>query len=156
MFPLLRILWEVKPFDFVVPGSILVEGVILFNRSWSSRLLLAPPPPHCPVVTEMLLKKDVKWQIMHPLPDTGTQLVSPSDPFKTVVPVGIWDKFLYDIGWLILVERPFETIFQSISGRLPRTGRKNREKIDERKNVQTTPARTYCKRNRPLPYYHPN
>ena len=23
---------------------------------------------------------------------------------------------------------------------------------DERKNVQTTPTRTYCKRNRPLPY----
>ena len=30
-----------------------------------------------------------------------------------------------------------------------------REKIEESKNVQTTPTRTYCKRNRPLPYYHP-
>ena len=30
------------------------------------------------------------------------------------------------------------------------------EKIEERKNVQTTPTRTYCKRNRPLSYYHPN
>ena len=28
--------------------------------------------------------------------------------------------------------------------------------IDERKNVQTTHTRTYCKRNKPLPYYHPN
>ena len=28
--------------------------------------------------------------------------------------------------------------------------------MDESKNVQTTPTRTYCKRNRPLPYYHPN
>ena len=28
--------------------------------------------------------------------------------------------------------------------------------IDERKNVQTTPTRTYCKRNRPLPYSIPN
>ena len=27
--------------------------------------------------------------------------------------------------------------------------------IEESKNVQTTPTRTYCKRNRPLPYYHP-
>ena len=30
------------------------------------------------------------------------------------------------------------------------------ERIDERKNVQTTPTRTYCKRNRPLPYCNPN
>ena len=28
--------------------------------------------------------------------------------------------------------------------------------IDERKNVQTTPTRTYCKRSRPLPYSYPN
>ena len=30
------------------------------------------------------------------------------------------------------------------------------ERIDESKNVQTTPTRTYCKRSRPLPYYHLN
>ena len=33
----------------------------------------------------------------------------------------------------------FKTVFQSILGRLPERGRKNREMIDERKNVQTTP-----------------
>ena len=31
-----------------------------------------------------------------------------------------------------------------------------REKIDESKNVQTTPTRTYCKRNRPLTYCNQN
>ena len=31
-----------------------------------------------------------------------------------------------------------------------------RERIDESKNVQTTPTRTYCKRNRPLPYCNQN
>ena len=50
----------------------------------------------------------------------------------------------------------FETVFQSISGRLPERGRKRRERIEENKNVQTTPTRTYCKRNRPLPYDHSN
>ena len=35
-------------------------------------------------------------------------------------------------------------------------GRKRRERTEGSKNVQTTPTRTYCKRNRPLPYYHPN
>ena len=30
--------------------------------------------------------------------------------------------------------------------------RKKREMTDERKKVQTTPIRTYCKRSRPLPY----
>ena len=42
----------------------------------------------------------------------------------------------------------------SISGRLPKRGRKRREMIDESKNVQTT--RTYGKCSRPLPYYTPN
>ena len=60
-------------------------------------------------------------------------------------------------GWLVdLGLWPFETVFQSLSDRLPKRGRKKREKIDEGKNVQTTPTRTYCKHNRPLPYYHPN
>ena len=39
---------------------------------------------------------------------------------------------------------------------LYRTGRKRREKIEESQNVQTTPTRTYCKRNRPLQYYYPD
>ena len=30
------------------------------------------------------------------------------------------------------------------------------EMIDERKNVQTIPTRTYCRRSRPLPYSNPN
>ena len=60
------------------------------------------------------------------------------------------------VGWLVWVERTFETVFQSISGRLPERGRKRRESIDESKNVQTTPTRTFCKRSRPLPYCNPN
>ena len=60
------------------------------------------------------------------------------------------------VGWLVIwVLPPFETVFQSISSRLPR-GRKKIEKIHERKNIQTTPTRTHCKRYRPLPYYYPN
>ena len=31
------------------------------------------------------------------------------------------------VGWLFWVERPFETIFQSISGRLQKRGRKRRK-----------------------------
>ena len=34
--------------------------------------------------------------------------------------------------------------------------RKRRKKIEESENVQTTPTRTYCKRDRTLPYKHPN
>ena len=59
-------------------------------------------------------------------------------------------------GWLFWVERPFETVFQSISGRPPERWRKREENINESKNVQRTSTCTYCKRNRPLPYYHPN
>ena len=32
------------------------------------------------------------------------------------------------VGWLFWVLRPFETVFQSISGRLPKRGGKRREK----------------------------
>ena len=49
----------------------------------------------------------------------------------------------------------FETYF-SLYRAVSERGRKKGEKIDELKNVQTTPIRTYCKRNRPLPYYYPN
>ena len=61
-----------------------------------------------------------------------------------IIPVGSL------VGWLFWVKRPFETVFQSMSGRLPKRGRQRRERIDESKNVQTT--RTYCKCSRPLPY----
>ena len=46
------------------------------------------------------------------------------------------------VGWLVLDLTAFETVFQSIAGRLPKRGRKRKERIDESKNVQTTPTRT--------------
>ena len=59
------------------------------------------------------------------------------------------------VGWF-WVKQPFETVFQSISGRLPKRGRERKERIEESKNVQTTPTRTYCKCSRPLPYCNLN
>ena len=44
------------------------------------------------------------------------------------------------------------SLYRAVSER----GRKKGEKIYELKNVQTTPTRTYYKRNRPLLYYYPN
>ena len=37
---------------------------------------------------------------------------------------------LWTFGWLFWVKRSFETVFQSISGRLPNRGRKRRERIE--------------------------
>ena len=48
--------------------------------------------------------------------------------------------------------RQYFSLYRAVSQRV----RKKREVIDERKNVQTTRTRTYCKHNRPLPYYNPN
>ena len=48
--------------------------------------------------------------------------------------------------------RQYFSLYRAVSHR----GRKRRERIDESKNVQTTPTRTHRKRSRPLPYYHPN
>ena len=48
--------------------------------------------------------------------------------------------------------RRYFSLYRAASQREGQRG----EKLAESKNVQTTPTRTYCKRNRPLPYYHPN
>ena len=55
------------------------------------------------------------------------------------------------VGWLFWALHTFETVFLSILGRLPERGRKKKEMIVERKNVQTMPARSYCKRRSPCP-----
>ena len=48
--------------------------------------------------------------------------------------------------------RQYFSLYRTISQREGERG----DMIEESKNVQTTPTSTYCKRNRPLPYYHPN
>ena len=63
---------------------------------------------------------------------TGWFIPSGLDSFHVVIEYWL-------VGRLFWVYRPFETVFQSISGRLPKRGRKRRERIDESKNVQTTP-----------------
>ena len=49
--------------------------------------------------------------------------------------------------------RQYFSLYRAVS---QRQGERKREMIGERKNVQTTPTRTHCKRSRPLPYYDPN
>ena len=61
------------------------------------------------------------------------------------------------VGWLVVLG--LTTLWDSISfyiGPSPKEREKMRERIDESKNVQTSPTRTYCKRSRPLPYCNPN
>ena len=64
-------------------------------------------------------------------------------------------KLFFATGWLVVCfgfNSPLRQ-FLSISSRLPKRGRKRRERIKESKNDQTTPTRTtYCERSRPLPY----
>ena len=67
-------------------------------------------------------------------------------------------SFSLSLGWLVgcFGFTTFETAFQSISGRLPKRGRKRRERIDESKNVQTTSTRTYYNCSKPSSYCNPN
>ena len=61
-------------------------------------------------------------------------------------------------GWLVGCfgfNGPLRQYFSLYRADSQREGER-RERIDESKNVQTTPTRTYCKRNRPLPYYNQN
>ena len=61
-------------------------------------------------------------------------------------------------GWLVgcfgcnCPLRQYFSLYRAVS---QREGER-RERIDESKNVQTTPNRTYCKHNRPLPYCNQN
>ena len=48
--------------------------------------------------------------------------------------------------------RQYFSLYRAVSQREGERG----ERIDESKNVHTTPTRTYCKRNRPLPYCNQN
>ena len=64
-----------------------------------------------------------------------------------------------NFGWLVGFGfngplRQYFSLYRAVSQREGERGKKGR--IDESKNVHTTPTRTYCKRSRPLPYLNPN
>ena len=60
-----------------------------------------------------------------------------------------------DVGWLFGFNGPLRQYFSLYRAISQKEGERG-ERIDESKNVQTTPTRTYCKRNRPLPYSNQN
>ena len=73
-------------------------------------------------------------------------------PFSPLSP-SLWETARYRLKYCLKGPlNPKQPTNQS----LPKRGRKRKERTDERKNVQTTPTRTYCKRSRPLPYCYPN
>ena len=65
---------------------------------------------------------------------------------------GEMENFL--VGWFGFNGplRQYFSLYRTVSQREGERG----ERIDESKNVQTTPTCTYCKRNRPLPYCNQN
>ena len=62
-----------------------------------------------------------------------------------------WSSWLVGFGFNGPLRQYF-SLYRAVSQRVGERG----ERIDESKNVQTTPIRTYCKRNRPLPYCNQN
>ena len=74
-------------------------------------------------------------------PVDSSILINWKSPFMNLGVSGVFIFYhLYIlVDWLFRVYWPFETVFHSISGRLPMRGRKKREIIDERKNAQNTP-----------------
>ena len=66
---------------------------------------------------------------------------------------------LYKVGWLVGwlgFNGPLRQYFSQYRAVSQREGERGEKRIDESKNVQTTPTRTYYKRSRPLPYCNPN
>ena len=75
-------------------------------------------------------------------------LIYPFSPFSP----SLWETARYRLKYCL--KGPLKP--KQPTNRLPEKRRKRRERIDESKNVQTIPTRTYCKLNRYLPYYHRN
>ena len=79
-------------------------------------------------------------------------------PAPTTSAAGPCPTVIQIVGWLVGYFgfngplRQYFSLYRAVS---QREGER-RERIDESKNVQTTPTRTYCKRNRPLPYCNQN
>ena len=73
-------------------------------------------------------------------------------PLNPKPSINLWESARY--SWLVgcfgfnIPLRQYFSLYRAVS---QREGER-RERIDESKNVQTTPIRTYCKRNGPLPY----
>ena len=64
-----------------------------------------------------------------------------------------------NLAGMLLVVWGLTALWDSISvyiGPSRREGERDREMIDESKNVQTNPIRIYCKRSKPLLYYNQN
>ena len=77
--------------------------------------------------------------------------------FNGAEPFEQFGRGLAKDGWLVGFGfngplRQYFSLYRAVS---QREGER-RERIDESKNVQTTPTRTYYKRNRPLPYCNQN
>ena len=100
-------------------------------------------------VTELSIQRSVLVSLMMVVID----ILSNSLPFEQYVTPFLTVE---NTGWLVgcfgfnIPLRQYFSLYQAVSQR----ERNRREKIEESKNVQTTPTRTYCKHDRP--YYHPN
>ena len=76
------------------------------------------------------------------------KLPVPGRPTIWITVIGCW---LVGFGFNGPLRQYF-SLYRAVS---KREGER-KERIDESKNVQTTPTRTYCKCSRPLPYCNPN
>ena len=80
--------------------------------------------------------------------------VHTTPPAPTASAVGPCPTVIRLVGWLVGFGfngplRQYFSLYRAVS---QGEGENRTERIDESKNVQTTPTRTYCKRSRPLPY----
>ena len=88
----------------------------------------------------------------------GNEVMSIDDSDIFHCYVDLWKSPSERMIWLVGCVRfngPLRQYFSLYRAVSQREGER-RERIDESKNVQTTPTRTYCKRNRPLPYCNQN
>ena len=117
--------------------------------------LFCPFTPLSPSLWETARYR-LKYCLKGPLNPKQSINQSIKGPLNPKQSINLWESARY--SWLVgcfglnIPLRQYFSLYRAVS---QREGER-RERIDESKNVQTTPTRTYCKRNRPLPYCNQN
>ena len=143
-FKILGVIFTTEVFDIwdvnTAPIKNQVEQLL---RQWSKRKLTLFG--RITIIKSLALSKFIHLFLALPNP--------PGDFVKNVEK--IFYKFLWLVGCFGL-NGPLRQYFGQYRAVTREREKEEREVIDERKNVQTTPTRTYCKCSRPLSYYQPN
>ena len=144
------------------------------NDSWEKKMSKQPPPAPtantvgpCPTIIQ-ISRTPRHWKFtqhhrttrpFHVLLElllAGTNFHCPKPGRGIEVLLYVEERHWFWLVGCFELNGPLRRYFSLYRAVSQREGERGKKRIDESKNVQTTPIRTYYKRSRPLPYCNPN